>query len=98
VASAELVVYANMRRKPQNLTHNIPSGRDGDRGGGGGGLRGGGGTSRPSAISNNRMPRDHRHLMAMAVSTLPLALLLLLVQITGKSRPEGGFFQRATRQ
>nr|XP_016941264.2 uncharacterized protein LOC108018248 isoform X1 [Drosophila suzukii]XP_036670044.1 uncharacterized protein LOC108018248 isoform X1 [Drosophila suzukii] len=71
-----------MRRKPQNLTHNIPSGRDGDRGGGGGGLRGGGGTSRPSAISNNRMPRDHRHLMAMAVSTLPLALLLLLVQIT----------------
>ncbi|XP_037717321.1 uncharacterized protein LOC119551826 isoform X4 [Drosophila subpulchrella] len=71
-----------MRRKPQNLTHNIPSGRDGDRGGGGGGLRGGGGTPRPSAISNNRMPRDHRHLMAMAVSTLPLALLLLLVQTT----------------
>ncbi|XP_016941266.4 uncharacterized protein pwn isoform X3 [Drosophila suzukii] len=75
-----------MRRKPQNLTHNIPSGRDGDRGGGGGGLRGGGGTSRPSAISNNRMPRDHRHLMAMAVSTLPLALLLLLVQITAGQR------------
>ncbi|EDX05991.1 GD10469 [Drosophila simulans] len=70
-----------MRRKPQNLTHSIASSRGGDRGGGGGG-GGGRGTSRPSAISNNRMPRDHRHLMAMIVSTLPLALLLLLVQTT----------------
>lgn len=85
---AELVVYANMRRKPQNLTHSIPSSRAGDRGGGGGGV--GRGTSRPSAISNNRRPRDHRHLMAMVVSTLPLALLLLLVQTTGKSWPEAG--------
>nr|XP_017031981.1 mucin-5AC isoform X3 [Drosophila kikkawai] len=77
-----------MRRKPQNLTHHKLSsrGRAGDGGGGGGG-----GEERPSAtflsspaISNNRrrMPRDHRHLMAVAVSMLPLALLLLLVQLT----------------
>ncbi|XP_044249180.2 uncharacterized protein pwn isoform X1 [Drosophila takahashii] len=71
-----------MRRKPQNLTHNIPSSRAADRGGGATKGGGGRGTSRPSAISNNRMPRDHRHLMAMAASTLPLALLLLLVQTT----------------
>ncbi|XP_022230809.2 mucin-5AC isoform X2 [Drosophila obscura] len=73
-----------MRRKPQNLTESKQSSSrdedadaDGDEGGG---TVHRGGTFSASAFSNdpnNRMPRDHRHMMAMW-----LALLLLFVQTT----------------
>ncbi|BFG05390.1 uncharacterized protein DMAD_04136 [Drosophila madeirensis] len=72
-----------MRRKPQNLTESKQSsGRegDGDEDEGGGTVHRGGNFSALAIPNeyNNRMPRDHRNMMAMW-----LALLLLLIQTTG---------------